>query len=236
MKTDMLPGQSDAAYERKNIPFRALLPAFALTAGIAASLFARNNWGHFILPLEVFADLFIAFFAFRHKAAGARWWLVAAVALLAGDSFYLAGHVVPDLPGWAFMAQEACYTLSRFMTAAYLYANLRAAAKLETAEKAVLLVLSLLITFISVQYLIIPYFRSGNHATLFFYMNAVLNRLAESAVFPLAILLGMKARTRYWILMTHGITLISVSSIALGYYIAINAATLPNSTSKALPV
>jgi signal transduction histidine kinase len=44
-------------------------------------------------------------------------------------------------------------------------------------------------------------------------------------VFPLALLLGMKARSRYWLYMTHGITLISISSIALGYYIAINPGT-----------
>jgi signal transduction histidine kinase len=42
-------------------------------------------------------------------------------------------------------------------------------------------------------------------------------------VFPLALLLGMKARSRYWLAMTHGITLLSVSSIAIGYYIAMSA-------------
>lgn len=203
----------------------ALLPAFALTAGIVISILSRSGWEHLVLPLEVFADLFIAFFAFRQRSAGARWWRAAAVTLLAGDSFYLAGHLVPKFPEGAFMAQEAFYTLSRFMTAAYLFSNLPSAGELETEEKAILGFLCLVISFISIHYLIIPYFRSGNHDTLFFHVNAVLNRLAESAVFPLALLLGMKARSRYWLYMTHGITLISISSIAVGYYIAINAGT-----------
>jgi len=218
--TEALPG---GAFAREKVSFAALLPAIALTAGIILSLFSKDNWSRYILPLEVFADLFIAFFAFRHNAPGARWWRVGAVALLAGDSFYLVGHLVPDFPAWAFMAQEAFYTLCRFMTAAYLYSSLRTLEKLETAEKAILAAASAVITFISIQYLIIPFFSSGNHATPFFYANAVLNRLAESAVFPLALLLGMKARSRYWLGMTHGIALLSVSSIAIGYYIAVNA-------------
>ena len=221
-RTEALPG---GAFARETVSLPALLPALALTAGIILSLFSKAGWNQYILPLEVFADLFIAFFAFRQNAPGARWWRVAAVALLAGDSFYLAGHLVASFPAWAFMAQEAFYTLCRFMTAAYLYNNLRALEKLETAEKAILAAAAAVITFISIQYLIIPFFSSGNHATPFFYANAILNRLAESAVFPLALLLGMKARSRYWLAMTHGIALLSISSIAIGYYIAVNAVT-----------
>lgn len=211
--------------EGRSVHFLSLLPAIALSGGICISLLYRADWNRLILPLEVFADLFIAFFAFRHKSAGAAWWRIAAVSLLAGDTFYLTGHLVQSFPKWAFMCQEACYTLSRFMTAGYLLVNLRLARKLETAEKTILAALAVIITFISVQYLVIPYFSSGNHDTLFFHVNAILNRLAESAVFPLALLLGMKARSRYWLYMTHGLTLLSISSIALGYYIAINAGT-----------
>ncbi|OGR66624.1 MAG: hypothetical protein A2X31_04705 [Elusimicrobia bacterium GWB2_63_22] len=223
--TFLPPDQAPSdAFEREKVSLPALLPALALTAGIVFSLFSKAGWNRYILPLEVFADLFIAFFAFRHNAPGARWWRVAAVALLAGDTFYMVGHQVPSFPAWAFMAQEAFYTLCRFMTAAYLYSSLRVLDKLETAEKVILAAASAVITFISIQYLIIPFFRSGNHATPFFYANAVLNRLAESAVFPLALLLGMKARSRYWLAMTHGLALISISSLAIGYYIALNAA------------
>lgn len=213
---------SHAGEARETSSLYALLPALALTAGIILSILSKSHWDHFILPLEVFADLFIAFFAFRHVSTGARWWRVAAVALLAGDSFYLTAHLVPNFPEWAFMVQEASYTLSRFMTAVYLFSNLPSARELEAAEKSILLVLFFVITYISIHYLVIPYFQSGNHATLFFHTNAVLNRLAESFVFPLALLLGMKSRSRYWLYMTHGLTLISISSIALGYYIAIH--------------
>lgn len=222
--TFLPPGQAPSgAFAREKVSLTALLPALALTAGIIFSLFSKAGWNHYILPLEVFADLFIAFFAFRHNAPGACWWRVAAVALLAGDSFYLVGHLVSNFPAWAFMAQEAFYTLCRFMTAAYLLSNLRALKELETAEKTILLFSCLVITFISVHYLLIPFFRAGNYVHPFFYANAVLNRLAESAVFPLVLLLGMKARSRYWLAMTHGITLLSVSSIAIGYYIAMSA-------------
>jgi signal transduction histidine kinase len=205
--------------------FYALLPALALTAGICISLFARSDREGIILPLEVFADLFIVFFAFRHRCTGARWWRAAALSLLIVDSFYLVGHLAPNYPGWAFMTQEAFYSLSGFMIAAYLFSNLPPFRELETAEKAILLLLSLGITYISVHYLIVPYFTSGKPIPLFFRVNGVLNRLSESAVFPLALLLGMKARSRYWLCLTHGITLLSITSIALGYYISANGGT-----------
>jgi len=212
-----------AAFRREAVSFYALLPALALTAGIAASLLSRAHWNQFILPLEVFADLFIAFFAFRQTSAGARWWRIAAVSLLAGDSFYLAGHAAANFPAWAFMTQEAFYTLGHTMTAVYLFSNLPPARELEAVEKALLAVLVLAGIYISVQYLLIPYFSSGNHATPFFYTNAVLNRLAETAVLPLAVLLGMKARSRYWLYLTHGIALLSITSLALGYNTATSA-------------
>lgn len=210
-----------AASGRDRAGLYALLPALALTAGIAVSLLSKS-WDRMILPLEVFADLFIVLLSFRLRGAGARWWRAAAAALLAGDSVYLAGHTFSGLPAWVFMFQETFYTASRFLTGAYLFANLPAAGELEPAEKAALAALAAASAVISVHFLIIPYFNSGHHPALFFRVNSVLNRLAECAVFPLALLLGMKARSRYWLYMTHGITLISISSIAIGYFIAIS--------------
>ncbi|OGR96269.1 MAG: hypothetical protein A2016_11685 [Elusimicrobia bacterium GWF2_62_30] len=210
----------------ETFPLRAMLPAIALALGIFLSLFAKSGWSRFILPLEVFADLCIAIFAFRHNAAGARWWRLAAVGLLVGDSFYLIGHNVAAFPAWAFMTQEGFYSLSRVMTAAYLFSNLPPFRELEAAEKAILAVVCAAATYVSVHYLIIPYFTSGNHATIFFYTNAVINRLAESVTIPIVLLLGMKARTRYWLCMTHGLTLVSIATIALGYNCAMSTSSV----------
>lgn len=202
--------------------FYALLPALLLGAGILASFLPGVPGDKTVLPLEVFADLFIVFFAFRYTDAGRRWWRAGALALLGGDSLYMGAHLFPPFPIWAIMLQETCYTLARFFMALYLYAHLPPLRTLRPAEKWLLVLLCLGMTWFSTFYLVIPLIASGAFP-VFFSVNGVFNRLAESAVFPPAILLGMKARTRHWLLLTHGITLVSISSIAIGYYMVNNA-------------
>lgn len=206
----------------KKPSFYALLPALLLGAGILASFLPGIPGERSVLPLEVFADLCIVFFAFRYDDAGRRWWRAGTVALLFGDSLYMAAHLFPPFPVWAIMLQETGYTLARFFMGFYLFLHLPPLRSLRPAEKWLLALLCLGMSWFSLLYLVIPLIASGAFP-MFFNVNGVFNRLAESIVFPLAILLGMKSRSRHWLLLTHGITLVSISSIAIGYYMVNNA-------------
>lgn len=144
---------------------------------------------------------------------------LAVAGLLAGDILNTRRYLLPDFPGPQMTIMAAAYLL---YTLAAAYLLLRAyydSGPRERTETGALLGLSVCFAFLQLKYVFVP--ASALYRFPYFLNVLVtLHTMAESLVLALAVLLGMRARSRYWFYLLNGFTLLPLASFAFGYDIA----------------
>ncbi|MDA8243748.1 MAG: HAMP domain-containing sensor histidine kinase [Elusimicrobia bacterium] len=199
-----------------------------LLGAAAVTLVPAQSRPAVLLFLEILASMSILALVLRRRRRRHPALLVTAASLFAGDIFYFLDHNVPGVSSWLFPFEEGAYTVYILAAAVFLVHAYRAEPRRSVPEKWVLLMFFTGFAYLSGRYVLIPFFRSGNFPSPFFYFTSSLYRITEAGVVALALLLGMKASSRRWFLMANGIALLSIASIALGYNTGvINATAIP---------
>ena len=175
----------------------------------------------FVLALEVLADLAILLFVLLARPSRGPALITAAAALLAADTLYALSYKFVTLQLFIFPVQVAFYLLYILSAAYYIFRAYAAGEPLEKVEKGIFLVIFSAFVFLQTKYVVLPFLHTTNYVSLPLHIATsflfVLYRLAESAVIAMAVLLGMRARSRYWFYLLNGLTLLSISSFALGF-------------------
>ena len=194
-----------------------LFRIFILLSAAAVTLVPSEQRAALLLAFETLASFGVVAFVLLDKTRHDHDWSVAAAALLSGNIFCLLNHNLQEPSKWLFPMEEASYTIYILAAACYLIRTYYSNARFEKAEAGVFALLFAGFAFLSARYVLFPFFQAGHYASAFFYISSTLYRFTEAIVVAIALLLCMKARSRYWFYMMHGITLLSISSIALGY-------------------
>jgi len=201
---------------RPKVTGAGLFRAGLLAAGLAVILIPRALWNSIILPSEIAADALIVFLAFRKGAPGSAYWRAAALALLAGDTLYFVNHNFPAIAEHTFALSEFIFTI--FISSAFLQLwTLFRAGKPSWKDKAYFAGFAAAAAALSCKFVLFPYLYSGNYHALFYRLNSTYFRLTEACVLALAILMSVRTYSAYWLSLLHGLVLISIASLALGY-------------------
>jgi signal transduction histidine kinase len=194
-----------------------LFRAFLLLSAIGVAFIPSAQRSLLLIILEMSASFAIVTIVFLKKDRYNYAWRIAASALLAGDIFYFFNHNAGILPTWLFPMEETAFLVYIVAATCYLLRTSSHNSRFTKGEAGVFFLLFSGFAFLSAKYVLFPFFHSGNYATPFFYITSTIYHFTESGVIALAVLLAMKARSRHWFYMTHGIVLLSISAIALGY-------------------
>lgn len=189
---------------------------FLFIAGAASLLVPAARRSIFFFSAEVTADLLILLFVLLGKPRRGPALITAAAALLTADTLYALKYLVPAFPDYLFSLQVATYLVYSLSAAYYLFQAYYTSDPLEKVETGLFLVLFSCFTVLQIKYVAIPVYASI-YASSYVYILTTAHRVAESAVLAMAVLLGMKARSRYWFYMLNGLTLLPLSSFAIGY-------------------
>jgi len=203
-----------------NLSAISLFRFFLLFCGAAALAVPAAHRAASYLALEVLADLSILLFVLLGKPSRGPALTTAAAALLTADVLYALSHKFVVLQGLIFPLQLGFYLLYTLAAAYYIYRAYAAGDPLETAETGMLFILFSAFIVLQVKYVVIPYFHTGYYSSFFQYVITFvvfIHRSVESVVIAMAVLLGMKARSRYWFYMLNGLALLSISSFAIGF-------------------
>lgn len=192
--------------------FRVLL--LVLAAILLFAPYAQRSAVY--LTVEEMADMLILALVLGAGPSGEPALAVSVSALLAADTLYSVFYLFPGSPKALFPALVTAYMVYNLAAAVFLFGAFRAAGPLKKTESALLLLLFSCFTFLQVRYVLIPV-GTGVYASPAVWVLASIQRVAESAVLSMAVVLGMKARTRYWFWMLNGLTLLPLSSFAIGY-------------------
>ncbi len=195
----------------------ALIRLALLAGGAAALLVGESSRAELLRPAEAALSFILLAAVSARRTRADRPLLAAAAALFCGDLLYFVNGNLKILPDILFPVEEGAYTIYILAMAGYLLQTCRREAALATAEKITLGFLLAGFSWISAKYVLFPFFASGNFASPYFYATSTVYRATEALVVALAVLLGMKALSRYWMLTLNGLILLAVSSLALGY-------------------
>lgn len=168
------------------------------------------------LAAEVLADAGILFLVLRGGAGRGPALKTAVAALLLADILYALKYLWAGFPDLLFRVQVAAYLVYSLSAAVFLFKAYSASEPQRRTEPALLLILFAGFTVLQIKYVVIPV-STGIYASGYVYALSTAHRVAESAVLALAVLLGMKARSRYWFLTLTALTLLPLSSFAIGY-------------------
>jgi signal transduction histidine kinase len=194
-----------------------LLRGALLAAAGGALLISESSRAVWLRPVEAALSLAILAAVWLRRERRDPVLLTAFSALFLGDSLYLVNNSLRILPSVLFPAEEGAYTVYIAAIAWYLIRACRRGTLFTRAETATLVLLFAGFAALSAKYVLFPFFSSGNFASPFFYITSTAYRAMEAVVVALAVLLGMKARSRYWFYTLNGLALLSISSLALGY-------------------
>jgi signal transduction histidine kinase/FixJ family two-component response regulator len=134
--------------------------------------------------------------------------------LLIGDTFYFLNYNFPDQNNIFFTISEFSFTIYVTFIFLYLWKNFKLIIKKELLYITLILLFNI---FISWHFVVSPYINSGNYASTFFYLNSIFYRLLEAMVLSISVILSIRTYSNYWLYILHGLFLLSISSIALGY-------------------
>jgi len=184
--------------------------------GAAILLVPAANRSASYLAVEVAADIAIFLLVLRGGAGRGPALTAAAAALLTADILYALKYLLADFPHILFQVQVAAYMVYSLSAAWFLLRVYRDSGPQRRSEPLLLLALFSVFTALQIKYVAIPVY-SSVYASAYVYALTTIHRVAESAVLALAVLLGMKALSRYWFFMLIGLTLLPLSSFAIGY-------------------
>lgn len=187
-----------------------------LLCGAAPLLVSAAHRSTFFLGLEVAVNVLIVLFVALGKPSRGPALLTAAAALLAADTLYALKYLWPAFPDFLFQVQVAAYMVYSLSAAYYLVRAYYDSGPLKKVETWIFLTLFLCFMVLQIAYVAIPVY-TGIYASLYVYALTTIHRIAESAVLAMAVLLGMKSRSAYWFYMLNGLTLLPLSSFAIGY-------------------
>lgn len=190
----------------------AILAAAALLPLVPAAL--RT---HVYLAAELLADaLVLSLLLFQPRGVKDRAFIVAVSALLAADTLYALKYLWQGFPDLLFSVQVTIYLLFNISAVWYMFRAYLTGGPREKAEPALLLSLFAVFTVLQIKFVAIPA-ATGTYASDYIALLVPAHRVVESMLLALAVLLGMKARSRYWLLTLNGLTLLPLSSFAIGY-------------------
>ncbi|MHB0996134.1 MAG: sensor histidine kinase [Elusimicrobiales bacterium] len=192
--------------------FRVFLALF----GAAILLVPDAHRSVAYLSAEVLVDAAIFLLVFRGGAGRGPALKTAVAALLLADILYALKYLWAGFPELLFRVQVTAYLVYSLSAAAFLFKAYRASEPQRRIEPALLLALFACFTALQIKYVVIPV-STGIYASAYVYALSMVHRTAESAVLALAVVLGMKARSRYWFLTLIALTLLPLSSFAIGY-------------------
>jgi len=167
--------------------------------------------------VELAAEAGLVLLAF-YLAPRSHWsWKAAVAALFAGDLLFNLQFRLDLSAPWMFPAEGVLFTSYAAAMAAYLARPYGGETRMEPAERRFLALAAALFLFFSLRYVVLPYVQSGNSDGYLNYVLAALFRMVQAGAIALAFTLGLKANSAYWLLLTHGVLLLSLTSVALGY-------------------
>jgi signal transduction histidine kinase/CheY-like chemotaxis protein len=197
--------------------FSPLLRAAVLATAAGSLLLTKTDWSARMTLTENIAELVLVLLAFLWTPKAHWSWKLAAAGLCAGDWLYSIQHLLHFPDEWLFLAEGLVFNLYIACLGICLARAYASAGKSVAGEKWFLAATSCVCIFITAEYVLLPFFQSGNHVGMPSYVMATTFRMAESCVMALAFLMSLKAYSAYWFCMTQGILLLSVASVALGY-------------------
>lgn len=187
-----------------------------LLCGAAPLLVPSAHRTPVFLGLEVAVDALIVLFVSLGKPARGPALTAAAAALLAADTLYALHYLWPGYPKFLFQVQVAAYMVYSLSAAYYLVRAYYESGIQKRTETWGFLALFLCFMALQIKYVAIPV-QTGIYASPLIYALIIVHRIAESAVLAMAVLLGTRARSAYWFYTLNGLTLLPLSSFAIGY-------------------
>jgi len=184
--------------------------------GAALLLVPAGHRSETYLAVEVATDAAILLLVARGGRGRGPVLTAMAVSLLAADILYSVTYTQAGFTPFLFHVQVTAYLAYSLSTAWFLLKTYKESGPEGGAESLLLLALFAIFTTLQIKYVAIPTY-SGIFASTYVYLMTTVHRTAESGVLALAVLLGMKARSRYWFLMLIGLTLLPLASFAIGY-------------------
>ena len=189
--------------------------ALLLTAAAALLVPAPQRSAAY-LALEESADLLILLLVLRGGQGRGPALTVSVAALLAADTLYALMYLVPGFPPALFQVQVAAYLIYSVSAALFLGRAYLSSGPRRTSGLPVLAALFICFTALQIKYVALPA-SSGIYSSPYIYLLTTAHRVAESAVLALAVMLGMKASSRYWFCLLNAFILLPLSSFAIGY-------------------
>lgn len=191
--------------------------AAAALLAAASLLLPAASWRAAMSWLELAAEAALAALALLYPARGAAAWRLAMGGLFAGDLLYNLQFRLNLQAPWLYPAEGLIFILYAAALIFYLAGPYRGEAPPEPAEKKFLAAVLLASLYVSARYVLLPYFQSGNNPGDLNHVLAVAFRVVQAAAIALAFGLSLKADSAYWLCLTHGVLLLSLSSVAIGY-------------------
>ncbi|KAF0126753.1 MAG: sensor protein [Elusimicrobia bacterium] len=189
----------------------------AAATALGALFLPEARWKESISVVQLAVEAALVVLAF-YLAPRSHWsWKTAVAALLAGDLLFNLQFRLDFSAWWLFPAEGVVFTAYVTALAAYLARPYGEETRLEPAERRFLALVALVCLFVSVRYVLLPYVQSGNHGGALNYFLGTAFRTVQAVAIALAFTLGLKANSAYWLLLTHGVLLLSLTSVALGY-------------------
>jgi signal transduction histidine kinase len=169
-----------------------------------------------LLPLEICIELLLITRILTHGTTISATWIITLATLLLGDTFAYINHRLPGTPQDIFALSQFFYTA--YITAAFLYLwGIFRKSIPSRKELACFAMLTIFWAYISWTFVLLPFIRSGNYSTPFFYISSILFHIMNAGVLTVASILGIKTYSKYWLCVTQGLVLLAVASIALAY-------------------
>lgn len=191
--------------------------AAILAAAALLPLVHASHRTQVYLAAELLADaLLLSLLLLRPRGGGDRAFVVAVSALLAADTLYALKYLWAGFPDFLFSVQVTIYLIYNVSASWYMFRAYLSDGPREKAETVLLLSLFAVFTALQIKYVAIPA-ATGSYASDFIALAVPAHRVVESMLLALAVLLGMKARSGYWLLTLNGLTLLPLSSFAIGY-------------------
>lgn len=200
---------------RNHLPL--LIRAAAIAAVAGSLLLPAAGWKEAMSAAELATEAALVALAFLWTPRAHWSWKLTAAALFAGDLLFTLQCRLNITAEWLFLAEGLSFTAYAAAAAVYLAQPDKKETAPEPLEKFFLLLVTAACTFISLRYVVLPYIQSGNHAGVLNYSFAVLFRIVQAAAIAQAIAISLKTQSAYWMLLSQGILLLSLTSIALGY-------------------
>ncbi|MGD9642452.1 MAG: sensor histidine kinase [Elusimicrobiales bacterium] len=197
--------------------FNASLARFLLLAvGAAALLVPAAYRSVSYLTVEVATDAAILLLVARGGRGRGPVLTAMAASLLAADILYAVTYTKAGFTPFLFHMQVTAYLAYSLSAAWFLLKTYRESGPEGGSESLLLLLLFSGFAVLQIKYVAIPTY-SGVFASTYVYLLTSVHRTAEAGVLALAVLLGMKARSRYWFFTLIALTLLPLSSFAIGY-------------------